>query len=800
MSGFQFTLVGDERSLSSIGNASFNSSTIGVIVILFVLSLLPVFLFLYSAIFMGTNQQIKLVLGKAIFSEEDEIEEELPVPPLVLCSFREVKYRVPLGEGNEKHILSGINAYFTPGTLTAVMGPSGCGKSTLLDILAGQKSFGTISGDIRINGASRTDLFRRATAYVQQFDVLYPNLTPKETLYFVSELRLDGKISSKMKYKIVLKALEDLGIEHVADTRIGNGESGGGLSGGQKRRVTVGIELVTGPGLLFLDEPTSGLDAFGSLELAKVLRKLADDGRTIACTIHQPRADIFSLFDKLLLIKFGRTMYFGDINGIFPYFESLGVKVDYSVNPADFIVDLTRDLSPEEKVEEQRLVAMINTHRAARGDAVDTISEEVDGIDLDSLCDEYEKNHLNHTHDRVLRSIGSGTYEKMPPLLEEIWNQHEASKYSTSFTHQVHYLVIRAVVNDFRNTAYITGHWVIGAVMMLFYGLLYSNIAAPSISTQTFYSSNLESTSSCFLNNTYMTQYPQNPTTTTIVECGEPSLLSLQYLFVRISLLYQLMSAAFFAENTYVSSMYLEKRMFFREHSSHGYSSGAYHMAWGIRLFFAAGVKSLVLPPFAYFLCKLEVDIGAYLIFIFVYGAMSCCGSAFALLCSAAGTSLGVSTNVYVLINIVCQNLSGYFIPLMYVGWWFRWFMFMNFYYWAIYGTQMGQLVATLKNTDLLPSYRDELVTLVAEQAWTAVIIVLMYAVAIHVLAFIVTWLTHANTSATFEETVFSDNADEIISEPSTLNKQISPGPGAFSTMLGTFQHAQLTSTRNIVG
>ena len=164
----------------------------------------------------------------------------------------------------------------------------------------------------------------------------------RETLWFVAQLRLSKSIGTKAKVERIDKLLTELDLAHVADERIGGiGGSSGGLSGGQKRRVTVAIELVTNPSLVLLDEPTSGLDAYGSLKVVKVLKLLAERGRTVVCTIHQPRADIFKLFDKLLLLKDGETMYFGDAQSSLEYFSRYGVEVDTTVNPADFVVDLT---------------------------------------------------------------------------------------------------------------------------------------------------------------------------------------------------------------------------------------------------------------------------------------------------------------------------------------------------------------------------------------------------------------------------------------------------------------------------
>jgi len=261
--------------------------------------------------------------------------------PSVLPSrldFRNVRYTVDT-PGGPLAILKGVSGFLAPGTLTAIMGPSGCGKSTLLDILADAKEVGRVQGDILLNGTPRTADFRSAAAYVMQDDNTHTCLTVRETFWFVCEMRLPPSVSKKQRLARVQETLRDIDLEHVADTRIGDDVSGG-LSGGQRRRVTIGIELINRPSLLLLDEPTSGLDAYGALQVVTSLRRFADRGQTLACTIHQPRADTFGLFDKLLLMYLGETMYFGPITSIYDHFEGCGVSVQRDLNPADFIVDL----------------------------------------------------------------------------------------------------------------------------------------------------------------------------------------------------------------------------------------------------------------------------------------------------------------------------------------------------------------------------------------------------------------------------------------------------------------------------
>ena len=176
-----------------------------------------------------------------------------------------------------KRILKGVSGAFAPGSLSAIMGPSGCGKSTMLNVLADRMRVGHTAGSVLLNGQPRGKCFKRACGYVEQSDALFEQLTVREMLMFTAELRVGGSDPKGLaKAERVARVIRELDLAKVADATIG-GESTRGISGGQKRRVTVGVELVTQPSVLFLDEPTTGLDAYSSLLLVRKLQLLRGD-------------------------------------------------------------------------------------------------------------------------------------------------------------------------------------------------------------------------------------------------------------------------------------------------------------------------------------------------------------------------------------------------------------------------------------------------------------------------------------------------------------------------------------------
>jgi ABC-type multidrug transport system ATPase subunit len=244
------------------------------------------------------------------------------------------------------HILKGVSGCVRPGEMLAIIGGSGAGKSTFLDILAMRKSTGEVTGKVLFNGTPGQELgslLRRVTGYVTQEDIAKETLTVRETLRFQAELRLDPKtFTPKMREARVEQVMEQLGISHRADMRIGNEEKRG-LSGGEKKRVAIGVALVTDPSVLYLDEPTSGLDSYNSLAVIRLLRKLTEMGKTVITTIHQPRSTIFELFDQLLVLNQGQTVYLGPASEATKYFDAIGFPIPPHINPSDFVIDVLLD-------------------------------------------------------------------------------------------------------------------------------------------------------------------------------------------------------------------------------------------------------------------------------------------------------------------------------------------------------------------------------------------------------------------------------------------------------------------------
>ncbi|XP_046281009.1 ATP-binding cassette sub-family G member 8 isoform X1 [Marmota monax] len=228
------------------------------------------------------------------------------------------------------------------GQMLAIIGSSGCGRVSLLDVITGRHHGGKMkSGSIWINRQPSTpQVVRKCVAHVRQHDQLLPNLTVRETLAFVAQMRLPRSFSKAQRDKRVEDVIAELRLRQCANTRVGNAYVRG-VSGGERRRVSIGVQLLWNPGILILDEPTSGLDSFTAHNLVKTLSRLAKGNRLVLISLHQPRSDIFKLFDLVLLMTSGTTIYLGAAQHMVQYFTAIGYPCPRYSNPADFYVDLT---------------------------------------------------------------------------------------------------------------------------------------------------------------------------------------------------------------------------------------------------------------------------------------------------------------------------------------------------------------------------------------------------------------------------------------------------------------------------
>lgn len=245
-------------------------------------------------------------------------------------------------KAEEKVILKGVSGTVQPGEMLAMLGPSGSGKTTLLTALGGRLG-GRLYGSITYNGEPFSNTIKRNTGFVTQDDVLYPHLTVTETLVFTALLRLPNNLTKEEKIVLAKDVIEQLGLTKCKDSIVGSTHLRG-VSGGERKRVSIGQELLINPSLLFLDEPTSGLDSTTAQRIVSTLWDLARGGRTVVMTIHQPSSRLYYMFHKVLLLAEGNPVYFGKGSEAIEYFSKIGYSPALAMNPCDFLLDLANGM------------------------------------------------------------------------------------------------------------------------------------------------------------------------------------------------------------------------------------------------------------------------------------------------------------------------------------------------------------------------------------------------------------------------------------------------------------------------
>lgn len=276
-----------------------------------------------------------------------------------------------------KTIVNHVSCRVEPGQLLAILGTSGSGKTSLLDTIACRMQ-GKITGSIKLNGRERTsEDVKNMAGYVQQSDHFMPFLTVYETLRYIALLRMPEHVSMKEKEARVIEIIAELGLRHVTHSKIGGTYDIRGISGGERRRCSIAAQLLTDPSILFADEPTSGLDSFNALNIVSTLSNLAKSQRTVLCTLHQPRSDIFKLFSLVMILSEGNVVYFGPATEMPQYFQSLGFPCSTITNPCDHALQLSTIDRRTTQLEEEstaRVHMLINTYQDS---LLDTFEDSV---------------------------------------------------------------------------------------------------------------------------------------------------------------------------------------------------------------------------------------------------------------------------------------------------------------------------------------------------------------------------------------------------------------------------------------
>ncbi|CAG9804367.1 unnamed protein product [Chironomus riparius] len=380
-------------------------------------------------------------------------------------SFENITYSTKVGlfKRNDKLILNDLSGEFRSRELTAIMGPSGSGKSTLLDILSGYKNSNKIIGKIKVNESIRDPKqFRHISSYIMQDHLLHPLLTVEEAMSFCINLKIGKELSDHEKEDKIEEILLNLGLYDKMNVMTEK------LSGGQQKRLSIALELIDNPQVMFFDEVTTGLDSVSSSQCIQLLKKLAENGRTIICTIHQPSASIFESFDHLYAIAEGQCIYQGESSKLVPYLSQLNLICPEFHNPSDFLLE-------------------ISTHDY--GYQLDKLIEKIKNSrnhefrkHLTLMAAESTKNTLNsHSslkaeNNPITLCVKRAKLNARLNILDPRSYCNDSDLYSTSFLRQFYYLYLRTFLLITRNPSLSLMRLMIHLFVAIFIGLIYFQV------------------------------------------------------------------------------------------------------------------------------------------------------------------------------------------------------------------------------------------------------------------------------------------------------------------------------------
>ncbi|KAB0344694.1 hypothetical protein FD755_020210 [Muntiacus reevesi] len=558
-----------------------------------------------------------------------------------VLSFHNICYRVKVKTGFllcrktiEKEVLANINGVMKPG-LNAILGPTGGGKSSLLDVLAARKDPRGLSGDVLINGAPRPANFKCNSGYVVQDDVVMGTLTVRENLQFSAALRLPTTMKNHEKNERINMVIHELGLDKVADSKVGT-QFTRGVSGGERKRTSIAMELITDPSILFLDEPTTGLDSSTANAVLLLLKRMSKQGRTIIFSIHQPRYSIFKLFDSLTLLASGRLMFHGPAQEALGYFQSIGFHCEPYNNPADFFLDVINGES-----------SAVVLNREDTGDEVNETKEpsNKDTPLIEKLA-EFYVNSSFFKETKVELDKFSGN-QKRKKLLS-----YKEITYATSFCHQLKWISKRSFKNLLGNPqasiAQVT-YWMPAKTL----GILAFLLCLPIIVTVIL----------GLVLGAIFYGLKNDPT-------------GIQN---RAGVLFFLTTNQCFSSVSAVELLVVEKKLFIHEYISGYYRVSSYFFGKLLSdLLPMRMLPSIIFTCITYFLLGLKPKVEAFFIMMFTLTLVAYAASSMALAIAAGQSVVSIATLLMTISFVFMMIFAGLLVNLQTVVSWLSWLQYLS--------------------------------------------------------------------------------------------------------------------------
>lgn len=577
------------------------------------------------------------------------------------------------GSKSKKIILDSMSGQFLPGRLTAIMGPSGAGKTSLLDVVAGNLMGGKISGDILINGVvCSKKKIKDISGFVFQDDVLLSTMTAREAIEMSATLRLPQTISKQERNELVDEIISLLNLQTCENTLIGSPLKKG-ISGGERKRVAIAMELIANPPMLFLDEPTSGLDTFTAYTVVNLLADMAHkQGRTVVATIHQPSSDIFNLFDDLILLQSGKVIYCGPAKDTVDYFTTLGFVCPEYCNPADFFFMnvLNNNLN---NLKMDRIV--VSTPPSPIEGAQNSVYENLENSrSFDQLYPskkDGEKNLpgdsnsiTNHSNSELANKWKhSREYEELCASMERFSNSGIATKSlrkKAPLKIQFTYLCKRASKNAYRNPMILILNFGVAIYLGLLVGIIYIDSKSLAVPSRVLNFSGA---------------------------------------------LYFIIISQFFRSSLGTLNMFFaEKQVFYREHKSGYYSTTPYFFSKllvEIPIYFLSPYLAVII---AYYMVGFDPAFSKYLMTATFAALVAVAALSMGMLISTAFEDYNVVLTVAPLILLPLFLFSGILVNSNELPVYFNWIKYISPPYYAYTGTMETQFSGPFPNCD---SVRD---------------------------------------------------------------------------------------------
>ncbi|XP_020389530.1 broad substrate specificity ATP-binding cassette transporter ABCG2 isoform X1 [Rhincodon typus] len=552
-------------------------------------------------------------------------------------SFYNIYYRVKVNSGlpccrkiNVKEILDGVNGIMGPG-MNAILGPTGSGKSSLLDILAARKDPSGLKGQVLIDGAPQPPNFKCISGYVVQDDVVMGTLTVRENLQFSAALRLPKSICNAEKNNRIDQVINELGLMKVADSKVGTPFTRG-VSGGERKRTNIGMELIIDPSVLFLDEPTTGLDAGTALTVLLLLQRMSRKGKTIIFSIHQPRYSIFKLFGSLTLLANGRLVYHGPSAEALDYFSGIGYTCEPFNNPADFFLDVINgDLFA------------VSTHKA-----LDSYPEIVgNSSDLnkkttiaENLASEYLKSRYYSEMMSELNKLSQGNASNSEPATRRI-------TYTTSFLHQLKWVTKRSFKNLLRNPHASVAQVMVTLVLGLIVGAIYFGVQDDNAGIQN-----------------------------------------------RAGAIFFLTTNQCFGSLSVIELFIAEKKIFMHEYISGYYRIHAYFIAkLFVDLIPMRALPAITIVTASYFLIGLKLQAGAFFIALLTLAQVSVTAASLGLAIATGQNTTAAATLMITVIFVLMILFSGLLVNLPSVVVWLNWLKYFSIPRYGVTALQVNEFV-----------------------------------------------------------------------------------------------------------